>query len=315
MPELAQTRLHKVYLAERWGDTLVVIPQGDAMGFSVTAVTGEMSVIKGLAESEETKHLLVDLSRGNYFGSIVLGALISLGTLVRGRGGRIALCGASKDMQDVLRLMKLEQMWELFPDRAAAMRAVSRIPVSQKLWSQRKVFMALAAIAAVVAAFMLMPRPQYGRAQYEEVHKLWLEVESRRNSAGIDEWSRLQRKCENRIEEMVENLERRNRERGSRGLESFVIFAGRDHLLPSLQRSVTGDTLEYHRQMVQFYLRCCQATLEGRPIPQSTILQTRITTHATPPPNAPQSLPMPATPPATVAPAPPTQANPPPGRP
>ncbi|MDX1969485.1 MAG: STAS domain-containing protein [Planctomycetaceae bacterium] len=307
MPELAETRLHKVYQAERWGDTLVVVPLGDAMGFSVTSVNSEMSVIKGLAESRATKHLIVDLSRGNYFGSIVLGALISLGTAVRDQGGRIALSGASKDMQDVLRLMKLDRMWEMFPDRASAMRTISKVPVTEKLWSQRRVFMVAAVIAAAAAAFLLMPQPQYGRAEYEELIALWQEVESRRNQAGIDEWSRLQRKCQNRIEEMVRVLEQRNRQRGSKGMESFVIFAGRDHLLPSLERSASGTTLEYHRHMVQFYLRCCQAELEGRPVPQGAAQGAAIFSPDVAPPAA---LPA-AAPPAMPTPTPPASADPP----
>ncbi|OYW24456.1 MAG: hypothetical protein B7Z55_02140 [Planctomycetales bacterium 12-60-4] len=255
-----------MYLAERWGDTLVVVPMGDAAGFSVTAVASEMSVVKSLVESEATKHLVVDLSRGNYFGSIVLGNLISLGTVIRDRGGRIALCGASTDMQDVLRLMKLEQMWEMYPDRTAAMRVISDIPVGQKLWSQRKVFAIIAALVVAMLIFIYAPRPKYGRSQYEELSKMWQEVESRRALAGVDEWQRLRQKTEKRINAIVDQLESRNRQRGPKGVESYVIFAGRDHLVPSMG-SESQDLIDYHRRMVQYYLRCCEATMEGRPLP------------------------------------------------
>ena len=108
MPRLAHIDPHTISPVEIWGDTLVVIPRGDAAGFNPTAVNTELATITDLAQTPPVKHLVIDFGEANYFGSIVIGALVQLAQAVRNRGGRIALCGLSEDMQQVIRLMKLE---------------------------------------------------------------------------------------------------------------------------------------------------------------------------------------------------------------
>jgi anti-anti-sigma factor len=275
MPVVQATRRHQIYLVERWGDTLVVGPRGDAAGFSLQVVNQEMATVLGVIEASDTKHLVVDLSRANYFGSVVLGALIQMGNAVRQRGGRVAMCGASGDMQDVLRLMKLDQMWEPFRDLRAALGKVAKIPVREQLWGQRKLIGGLCFVLAAIGGYLLLPPPKYAKEEYAVVKELWTEVRDRRAMAGVDEWERLTKKCRNRVEPLVVRLDRLNRRRGSRGAEPFVIYAARDHLIPALDRTLPPNEWEYHQELGLYFLRCAEAALENRPIPYSYDMLTK----------------------------------------
>ncbi len=316
MPVVQATRRHQIYLVERWGDTLVVGPRGDAAGFSLQVVNQEMATVLGVIEASDTKHLVIDLSRANYFGSVVLGALIQMGNAVRQRGGRVAMCGASSDMQDVLRLMKLDQMWEPYRDLRAALGKVAKIPVREQLWGQRKLLGSLALILAAIGGYLLLPTPKYAKDEYAVVKALWTEVLDRRAMAGEDEWERLAKKCRNRVEPIVKRLDAYNRRRGSKGAEPFVIYAARDHLLPALNRGIPTSEWDYHRELGLYFLRCAEAALENRPIPYSYDMLTKgpnpaadggshlsgpATGAPMPPPG--QAAPNPPTPPATAPPA------------
>jgi|GEM_PF-2061165 len=267
MPAIPQTRLHRVYLAERWGDTLLVLPRGDAAGFSVAAVNTEMASIMTLAEAGTTKHLVIDLAGGNYFGSVVLGALIQLGSAVRARGGRIALCGASADMRDILQLMKLDQMWEMFADRGSALRSIAKIPLNEQLWAQRRKFAWLAVIATCALLYWFLPRSRYGREDYEVANELWREVQSKYELAGEDEWSRLQTKCDNRLKPIIEKLETADKRRQLYDAEPYVLSAIRDYLPSVMNRRTDPQVAAAGKRMVQYFLRCAEAKLEGRPLP------------------------------------------------
>lgn len=272
MPELTETRLNRVYPAERWGNTLVVIPKGDAAGFSVTSVNTEMAVITTLFDRAELKHLVIDLSSGNYFGSVVLGALVQLGTAVRNRGGRIAMAGASTDMQDILRLMKLDQMWELYADRQAALRAIADIPVGERLWARRKFFVGGLIAAGVVAAIIWMPRPVPGHSQYAQMQELWREVESKRLTGTSEEWARLKQRCEKLLQPIVKELESSSKQRGLRGAELDLLLIARDHWLQSMDRTGPPHSTEMARHYAIFHFRCAEALLNNRPRPAATFM-------------------------------------------
>uniref|UniRef100_A0A7C2K2F9 Anti-sigma factor antagonist n=1 Tax=Schlesneria paludicola TaxID=360056 RepID=A0A7C2K2F9_9PLAN len=289
MPQPEQTRLHRVYLADRYGDTLVITPRGDAAGFSATSVNTEMATISALAQEPAVKHLLVDLGKSNYFGSVILGSLVQLGHDVRKRGGRIGLCGASSDMQDVLRLMKLEQMWEMFPALSTGLSAVATIPLGERIWRRRG---ALAVVAAVILAGLLyayLPRPDYARINYERLSKLWQETEDRRDTAGSEEWARLQKRMESELDSMLEDMLRRSKSTSSSPAERYLIFIVRDQWKPAMNRD--NPDADLHRRLIQHYLRSAEALMEGRPLPKLPPLHTPSSPRSaeTPPSGSPGS--------------------------
>lgn len=126
MARLEQTQFHKVFPAELEGNTLVVTPRGDAIGFRDTDVAGELKTLIDLIGTPGIVNLVVDLGSSNYFGSTMIGAINQLGSKFREVGGRIALCNASPQMADMLEIMHLSDVWMSFDTRKIALRAMSK---------------------------------------------------------------------------------------------------------------------------------------------------------------------------------------------
>ena len=265
MPALPETAEHQLYLVEQYGDTVVLTPRGDAVGFTSHLVRTEQVAVAEILKRESVKHLVVDLGGANYFGSIVLGGLIQLGQQVRHRRGRIALAGASSDMEDVLRLMRLDQMWELFRSRRAALRAIATIPVRERAWAWRRTAAALLAIAAVALAIVYFPRPNYGQRYYVEVDQLWREALAKQNSVGIEEWDRYMKRADAKLAPIIEHIERRSDAGRWSEAERNLLYASRDHWHPALQRN--SPNAEAHARMLQHFLDSANAALLHQPAP------------------------------------------------
>jgi len=127
MARLERAQFHKVFLADQEGNTLVVTPRGDAIGFRDTDVAGELKTLLELAGTSGATNLIVDLGSSDYFGSTMIGAINQLGTRFREAGGRIALCNVSSQMADVLEIMHLNEMWMHFDNRKIALRAMGKV--------------------------------------------------------------------------------------------------------------------------------------------------------------------------------------------
>ncbi|HTN02195.1 MAG TPA: STAS domain-containing protein [Planctomycetaceae bacterium] len=229
MPATEKLRDHRVLEVDLFGDTLVVIPAGDAVGFGLNVVNNEVAKVLEVAKSSRVKHLVIDLGRANYFGSVMIGEFMRLGVAVRERGGRIALCGASADMQDVLRIMKLDSMWEIFPRQDDAVRAIARVPFREHLWRKRRWFAAAGLIAAGIALYILIPRPQYDRMYYPEVKKIWMEIgELQRRQASDTEWEIFISKSQEKLAPIVARLERYAS--ADRVAARFLLYVARDSI-------------------------------------------------------------------------------------
>lgn len=126
MARLEQTRFHKVFLAELEGNTLVVAPRGDAVGFRESDVAGELKTLLELPGSPGILNLVVDLGGSAYFGSTMIGAINQLGARFREIGGKIALCGASPQMTEMLDIMHLGDVWMNFDTRKIALKFMSK---------------------------------------------------------------------------------------------------------------------------------------------------------------------------------------------
>ncbi len=265
MARFTQVDRHVLYPVEEWGDTLVLIPRGDAAGFNPVTVNHEMATVTDLAQSPEIKHLLIDLSAANYFGSVVLGGLVQLSKAVRNRGGRIAICGASQDMQDILRIMKLETLWEVFPDRSTALRRIAKIPLKLRLWAWRKVGAWAAAIAVLVLAYLFYPRPNYGKIYYEQISVQWQEFLDKHEKAGEEEWDRFAQSSTKKLKPIIDHINKRALSSTWEESERFILYAARDHWPDALDRR--NHKSRNSALMIQACLRCTEAVLEGRLVP------------------------------------------------
>lgn len=255
---------HSLYPVEIIGDTLVVSPRGDAAGFNPTAVNHEMATVMELAQSPGVTHLIVDFSGANYFGSIVLGGLVQLTQTVKKRGGRTAICDASQDMQDILRIMKLDALWETFPNRGTALRRIAKIPIQQQLWGMRKPAGILAGLVMLVAAYIFYPRPNYGHIYYEPVHEMMREYQRLQTMAGEEEWRLFTERSTRKMKPMVDHINRRSKAGQMKTSELFLLYIMRDFWPKMIERN--SEHAAEATETAQQYLRYVEAEMEGRPI-------------------------------------------------
>ena len=124
MIDLSDAQFHKVFLVEAKGDTLIVSPTGEAFEFRHSLVISEMNTILDVLEDPEVQDLVIDLGREEYYGSVIIGAVNSMVNKVLDRGGRVATCNASEEMQNVIRIMNLTERWLNYPSRRKALKAV-----------------------------------------------------------------------------------------------------------------------------------------------------------------------------------------------
>jgi pSer/pThr/pTyr-binding forkhead associated (FHA) protein len=119
---LESTRHNKVFATERTGDTLVVIPLGDATDFHYGDVHTESNKVRRLLESGSFKNLVVDLGSAPVFTTVTIKVAVVLSRIVSNRGGQAVLCEASEKTRDVLQTMKLLELWPHFNSRDEAIR-------------------------------------------------------------------------------------------------------------------------------------------------------------------------------------------------
>lgn len=70
------------------------------------------------------KHVLLDFSHSDFFGTMVLGAMVRLWKRISLDQGRMALCNVSEPIAEVLRFTKLYTLWPIYADRQEALAAI-----------------------------------------------------------------------------------------------------------------------------------------------------------------------------------------------
>lgn len=109
---------------DRHEDTLIILPLIDGGWFRYAKLHTESNALRHRLRSPELKNLVFDLGQLNYFGSELIGVLVSLARDVTNAGGKAALCNASEKMQEVLRHMSLHKLWPYYATRDEALKAI-----------------------------------------------------------------------------------------------------------------------------------------------------------------------------------------------
>ena len=118
----------QVFAFEFVADVLIIIPHGPFIEFRDSDIRDAYNEAYRLLGEPGMRHLLIDFSQFDYFGSTFVGILFRLARKARSRNGETALCQLSSTMRDMLQnLMLLENPnidFNLtpFPTRDAALR-------------------------------------------------------------------------------------------------------------------------------------------------------------------------------------------------
>ncbi len=77
----------------------------------------------------EPSRIVLDLSHTRFFGSSFIEVLFRLWNRANARtGGQFAISGLTPYCAEVLKITHLDTLWQIFPDRAAAIQALAEIP-------------------------------------------------------------------------------------------------------------------------------------------------------------------------------------------
>lgn len=104
-------------IAVRREPRLVIV---DLVGeIDVNAVTRIRDTLDDLTKAASPQ-IVVNLTRATYIDSSGLGVLMAARREALKGGGRLALCGMTKDVRMVLELTRLNKFFEIYDDEAAA---------------------------------------------------------------------------------------------------------------------------------------------------------------------------------------------------
>lgn len=118
------TRLTHVFDFKTKDNLLIVMPRGDATSFRGVDIEREMHTIKDHMQQNNLWKVAVDLSGAKFFGSLILGVLNSIGQHAKDNHGQMVMFGASTQMVEVLKLMKLSDVWPVFPEEKHAIKVL-----------------------------------------------------------------------------------------------------------------------------------------------------------------------------------------------
>lgn len=124
----------QVFDFERHGDVLIITPLGRFMEHRDHDFRNAYNDAYRILCEPGVRHLLVDFSKMDYFGSMFVGILIRLSRKVRSGGGEAFLCNLSSDMRQMLKtLMLLENtktdfFWRVCESRDDGLQRLAEYP-------------------------------------------------------------------------------------------------------------------------------------------------------------------------------------------
>lgn len=81
--------------------------------------------IDDVVRATGTSHIVVDLSSVAYASSSFMGILIHLDKMLKERNGTLVLCGIAPPIRELMRIIRLDRLWEIFPTVTEAVDFVS----------------------------------------------------------------------------------------------------------------------------------------------------------------------------------------------
>jgi anti-sigma B factor antagonist len=107
-------------------DAVYAVVHGSAID---EATAGEVQrEVLSAATQHATLPVLLDLTDVKYVPSMGLGTLVMVNRKLKDNGQRFALVGVQPEVRNVLSLTRLDQLFEMHPDRAAALAHVRGTP-------------------------------------------------------------------------------------------------------------------------------------------------------------------------------------------
>jgi anti-anti-sigma factor len=114
--------LADVFQVERNTDTVILIPAVNLSELEYDEAAMQQVYI--LFNDESIKNLIIDFHRCDYFGSTALGFFVRLWKKIQERKGRMCFCNLSEHESEILRITRLDELWEVRTTRDEAVKAI-----------------------------------------------------------------------------------------------------------------------------------------------------------------------------------------------
>ena len=111
---------------EQQGEALIVSPLFTFGRFTEGDLVGEWNRILKKIDSDEIKHVVVDLGHIPYFGSTLLDWMVQMWRRAQTKGGNLAVCNASQVGREVLSIAKFDTLWGVFGSRQEALESFGK---------------------------------------------------------------------------------------------------------------------------------------------------------------------------------------------
>lgn len=115
------TRANKIFMAEFYHDTLIVVPRGDAQSYFYQDMHIEASRMIDVISQRGFNHVVVDFGRLEQINHLILETLMSV---CRAAPGKSALCGATEDTYSTVLSSPLSRLFDHYQSRPEALQAV-----------------------------------------------------------------------------------------------------------------------------------------------------------------------------------------------
>lgn len=117
------THANTVLMVEIIGETMLVTPQGDAVGFRYHDIHVETNVLLAAIDRENARNLVVNFSHVGVIGSVMIGAILKLTRKMSTRNGQAAVCCVPPVTRSVIESMNLTRLWPLFETQEDAVES------------------------------------------------------------------------------------------------------------------------------------------------------------------------------------------------
>lgn len=104
----------------------VLVIGSDLAHINETLIQDARAALGGAADkvcASESPNLLVDMENCVFFGSSFIEALFQAWKKIDVAGGKFAVCGCNKDIREVFQVTRLDNVWPVYDNRAAAVEA------------------------------------------------------------------------------------------------------------------------------------------------------------------------------------------------
>lgn len=104
---------------------VAVVSFGTAAIDAFSGIDEMIERLRAYIGTEKPKKMVVDFAGVRFFTSQMLGVLVDVWRRLRDYGGRLLICGINPQLNRVFRITNLDRIFEFYPDRDAAVSALS----------------------------------------------------------------------------------------------------------------------------------------------------------------------------------------------